>query len=44
MRSEDPGHSGAPMRATADYGKALLDIRVNAAIRQIKAALLKDKR
>jgi hypothetical protein len=32
------------MRATADYGKVLLDIRVNAAIRQIKAVLLKDKR
>jgi creatinine amidohydrolase/Fe(II)-dependent formamide hydrolase-like protein len=44
MRSENPGHSGDPMRATADYGKALLDIRVNAAIRQIRAVLLKDKR
>ena len=44
MRSEDPGYSGDPMRATADYGKVLLDIRVNAAIRQIKAVLLKDKR
>lgn len=44
MRSEDPGHSGDPMRATADYGKALLDIRVKAAIGQIRAVLLKDKR
>jgi creatinine amidohydrolase/Fe(II)-dependent formamide hydrolase-like protein len=37
-RKEAPGHSGEPARATPDLGKALLDIRVNAAIRQIKAA------
>ena len=37
--SENPGISGDPKRALADYGKALLDIRVNAAIRQLKAAL-----
>ena len=38
-RSESTGHSGDPMRATADYGKALLDIRINAGLRQIRAAL-----
>lgn len=37
-RKEAPGHSGEPTRATPDLGKALLDIRVNAAIKQIKAA------
>lgn len=37
-RKEAPGHSGDPARATPDLGKALLDIRVNAAIKQIKAA------
>jgi creatinine amidohydrolase/Fe(II)-dependent formamide hydrolase-like protein len=37
-RKEAPGHSGEPARATPDLGKALLDIRVNAAIKQIKAA------
>ena len=38
-QSESPGHSGDPTRASVEYGKALLDIRVNAAIRQIRAAL-----
>jgi creatinine amidohydrolase/Fe(II)-dependent formamide hydrolase-like protein len=38
-RSEPAGHSGDPMRATAGYGKALLDIRINAGLRQIRAAL-----
>ena len=38
-RSEATGHSGDPMRATAELGKALLDIRVNAGLRQIRAAL-----
>jgi creatinine amidohydrolase/Fe(II)-dependent formamide hydrolase-like protein len=37
--SETPGHSGDPTRASAEYGKALLDIRINAALRQIRAAL-----
>ena len=39
LRSENPGHSGDPMRASADTGKALLDIRITAAVRQIRAAL-----
>jgi creatinine amidohydrolase/Fe(II)-dependent formamide hydrolase-like protein len=37
-RKEAPGHSGDPARATPELGKALLDIRVTAAIEQIKAA------
>jgi creatinine amidohydrolase/Fe(II)-dependent formamide hydrolase-like protein len=37
--SEPTGHSGDPLRASAAYGAALLDIRINAAIRQIRAAL-----
>jgi creatinine amidohydrolase len=37
-RKEAPGHSGDPARATPELGKALLDIRVTAAIKQIKAA------
>lgn len=37
--SEPTGHSGDPSRASAAYGKALLDIRINAAIRQMRAAL-----
>lgn len=37
-RKEAPGHSGDPKRSLADYGKALLAIRVDAAIKQIKAA------
>jgi hypothetical protein len=31
-------HSGDPARASAELGKALLDIRINAAIKQIRAA------
>jgi creatinine amidohydrolase len=38
-RSEPTGHSGDPSRASAKYGTALLDIRINAAVRQITAAL-----
>ena len=38
-RSEPTGHSGEPARASAELGKALLDIRVKAGLRQIKAAL-----
>jgi creatinine amidohydrolase len=37
--SEPTGHSGDPIRASADYGKDLLKIRINAAVRQIRAAL-----
>ncbi len=37
--SEPTGASGDPTRASAALGAALLDIRINAAIRQIKAAL-----
>jgi creatinine amidohydrolase/Fe(II)-dependent formamide hydrolase-like protein len=37
-RKEAPGNSGEPARATPELGKALLDIRVTAAIKQIKAA------
>lgn len=37
-RKETPGHSGDPTRATPELGKALLDIRIDAAIKQIKAA------
>ena len=33
------GHSGDPSRASAEYGKALLEIRINAAVRQIRAVL-----
>jgi len=36
---EPTGHSGDPARASLAYGKALLDIRINAAVRQIRAAL-----
>jgi creatinine amidohydrolase len=39
LRSEPTGHSGDPNRATAEYGAALLDIRINAAVQQIRAAL-----
>ena len=38
-RSEVSGHSGDPMRASADTGKALLDIRIKAALRQIRAGV-----
>ncbi|HEY4140630.1 MAG TPA: creatininase family protein [Pseudolabrys sp.] len=37
-RNEAPGHSGEPTRATSELGTALLNIRVSAAIKQIKAA------
>ena len=37
-RKEAPGHSGDPSRATPELGKALLDLRIDAAIKQIKAA------
>jgi creatinine amidohydrolase len=37
-RKEAPGHSGDPSRATPELGKALLDIRIDAAIKQIKTA------
>jgi creatinine amidohydrolase len=37
--SEPTGHSDDPMRASAEYGAALLDIRINAVIRHIRAAL-----
>lgn len=37
-RKEAPGHSGEPARATPELGKALLDIRTDQAIKQIKAA------
>jgi creatinine amidohydrolase len=39
LRPEPTGHSGNPMHSLADYGTALLDIRIKAAIRQIRAAL-----
>jgi creatinine amidohydrolase len=39
LNSEPTGHSGDPKRASAAYGSALLDIRINAAIQQIRAAL-----
>jgi creatinine amidohydrolase len=41
LRSEPTGHSGNPMHASAEYGTALLEIKINAALRQIEAALLK---
>ena len=43
LNSEATGHSGNPMRASASYGTALLDIRINAAVRQIRAALADQK-
>jgi creatinine amidohydrolase len=39
LNSEPTGHSGDPKRASAAYGTVLLDIRIKAAIRQIRAAL-----
>jgi creatinine amidohydrolase len=39
FNSEPTGHSGEPARASAEYGRALLDIRINAAVRQIRSAL-----
>ena len=39
--AEPAGFSGDPTHASAAYGKALLAIKVNAAVRQIRAALAK---
>lgn len=39
LNSEPTGSSGDPTRASAEYGKALLDIRIDAALRQIRAVL-----
>jgi len=41
--SEPTGHSGDPKRASAAYGTALLDFRIDAAVRQIRAALPDQK-
>lgn len=38
-RPEPTGYSGNPMHSLADYGTALLEIRIQAALRQIRAAL-----
>jgi creatinine amidohydrolase/Fe(II)-dependent formamide hydrolase-like protein len=38
-RSEPTGASGNPARSLAEYGTALLEIRIQAGLRQIKAAL-----
>lgn len=43
LNPEPTGHSGDPKRASAAYGTALLDIRINAALRQIRAALPDQK-
>jgi creatinine amidohydrolase len=43
LNPEPTGHSGDPSRATAAYGTALLDIRINAAVRQIRAAMRDQK-
>ena len=43
LNSEPTGHSGDPKRASTAYGSALLDIRINAAVRQIRAALADRK-
>jgi creatinine amidohydrolase len=43
LNPEPTGHSGNPSRATAAYGTALLDIRINAAVRQIRAAMRDQK-
>jgi len=37
LNSEPTGASGDPTHASAEYGTALLDIRINAAVRQIRA-------
>jgi len=39
VRSEPTGFSGNPGRSLAAYGTALIDIRIKAAVRQIRAAL-----
>jgi creatinine amidohydrolase/Fe(II)-dependent formamide hydrolase-like protein len=41
--SEPTGSSGEPKRASETYGTVLLDIRINAAVRQIRAALPDQK-
>jgi creatinine amidohydrolase len=38
-RPEPTGHSGNPGHSLAEYGTALLEIRIQAALRQIRAAL-----
>ena len=43
LNSETTGHSGDPKHASTAYGSALLDIRINAAVRQIRAALAGPK-
>ena len=39
LRSEPTGNSGRPSHSLAEYGVALLEIKINAALRQIRAAL-----
>jgi creatinine amidohydrolase/Fe(II)-dependent formamide hydrolase-like protein len=39
IRSEPTGYSGNPKHSLAEYGTALIDIRIKAAVRQIKAAI-----
>jgi len=38
-RPKSTGHSGDPKRASTEYGTTLLDIRIKAALRQIRALL-----
>ena len=42
QRSEPTGSSGDPTHASAEYGRALLEIKINAALRQIRAAQKKQ--
>lgn len=42
--SEPTGNSGDPTHASVEYGKALLKIKIDAAIRQIRAVLAKQER
>lgn len=39
LRSEPTGYTGNPLHSLAEYGTALIEIRINAAILQIRAAL-----
>ena len=39
FRSEPTGNSGNPGHSLAEYGKALIEIKIQAALRQIRAAL-----
>ncbi len=39
LRSEPTGYTGKPLHSLAEYGTALIEIRINAAILQIRAAL-----